>query len=207
MLRLTFLFMIPLVACQGTVTQIHPPGGQTGEIAPPYCEDEVIELDLDAVSPSGFTGQEVLDGLTGTFTTTATFYDGTTSEVDVTIAHDPTQGAGARHLHGEDARCRDQLELQVRVDVVSANGDLDFFVQSPLGAYDLTEAWLQGLQYTEFNSGDLDGAGLAGGAWDPSSSNLFIDLAMEAGSSSGSISLLSNSETTGDEAWIDVATW
>ena len=77
-----------------------PQGGQIGGEADECGDGVVTPLDLDAMSPLGFSGADVLALVEGTHTGVLTWSKGGSTEVTVTVAHD---GGQARYVDLPDS--------------------------------------------------------------------------------------------------------
>jgi len=116
----------------------------------PYCEDEATPSTLEEVSPLGFSGSDILAFAAGT--SEATFVWERREVADTTLSLAIAEIDGARFVRstavypedGEyaaiDVICDDRLEIDVSVDVETADGAFDESWQGILVALDADAA-------------------------------------------------------------------
>ena len=183
-------------------------GGQTGEVAPDFCDGPRTWLGRDATSLTGFSADEVLGAIPATTTASLAWDNGDTTTLTLSVAFDDViQNDGmVAAIDAQGESCSPRLEVPVSIAFETADGLLGETLIGYLLAETPESARLQADLYAQSLMGSLDASThVPGESWDPSSAKLFFDLRVGE-DASGTITLDTHRED-GEQSNAVLASW
>ncbi len=183
-------------------------GGQTGEVAPDFCDGPVGWTSLDDNSLTGFDANELLATVPASSNATLTWDGGEETSVTLNVAHDTEiqNGGLVATVNPESDACVPRLEVPVSIELETADGKLRETLIGYLLAESPDSARLQADLYANSLTGSLDLANqVPSGSWDPNTARLFFDLTV-GDEAAGTITVNTHQEG-GEQANLTIASW
>lgn len=183
-------------------------GGQTGEVAPDFCDGPITWLSADDDSVTGFDGEEVLREIPASSAEEFTWTSGATTNITITVAYDSIiQNDGMiAAVAPASENCVPRLEVPVSVTLETQDGDLSETLIGYMLAETPDAIRLQADLYASSLVGDIELADhVPANSWEPSTAQLFFDLKL-GDEPSGTITLDTHQES-GEASHTVLGTW
>lgn len=183
-------------------------GGQTGEVAPDFCDGPISWLSADDDSVTGFDADEVLSEIPVSSNEDFTWTSGATTDITITVAYDMViQNDGMiAAVNPASENCVARLEVPVSITLETQDGKIGETLTGYMLAETPNAVRLQADLYASSLLGNIELAELVPeGSWDPSTARLFFDLQL-GDETSGTITLNSHQESGGASQTV-LGTW